>query len=465
VLPVAIAVLLVVASALCGAAPGDAAGGVARADGAHVDVVAFDREVTSASATFVKGAIDTAEQDGATTLVITIDTPGGEVQAMDDIVEKELASTVPIVTYVYPPGGHAASAGAAIALAAPIAAMAPDTRIGASSPVDSSGQDLPSTLDTKIKNDLITLMSGEQTTFHRNPDTATQMVQSAAAFSATDAVANHTVDLAATSLPDLLQQIDGRTVTLANGTSATLHTSGLPQMPIKPTLINQAQDVLLDPNVLFLLFMVAAACIYLELSHPGAIVPGTIGGIALLLFLLAAGSLQPNWAGLALMLLAIVLLAIDVRAPTHGVLTVGALISLIVGALIFFDTGSSHPAPGYSAPTLNPVVLGVVVALMAGLSALVIRAVVRSQRWPVKTGREGLIGENARVIEALAPEGRVRVLGESWQARLSEPFARAGQRVEAGSEVRVVQVDRLTLVVEPIFALGDVGEGAMSWTP
>ncbi len=433
----------------------------ARADGAHVDVVTFDREVNPPAATFVSNAIDTAEHDGATALVITIDTPGGDIGSMNTIAEKILNASVPVVSYVYPPGAHAASAGAVIALAAPIVAMAPGTRIGASSPVDSSGNNLQSTLDTKIKEDTSALMRREQTAFGRtrNADTAVQMVMNAKSYDDATAVTDQTVDLQANSMDSLLAQIDGRQVMLANGMSVTLHTQGLPQQKLEPTLANQVEVLLFDPNVLFLIFILAAVCIYLEISHPGAIVPGTIGAIALLLFLFTAGALQPNWAGLALMLLAIVLLAIDVRTPTHGVLTAGALISLALGALIFFDTGTNRAAP----PLSPAVLLGVVVAL-ALVSAGVIRFAIQAQRFPVKTGREGLLGERAKVIEPLSPNGRVRILGENWAAQLAEPFAHAGKVVEAGSEVRVVKVEGLTLIVEPLFALDQVGEGMLTWT-
>jgi membrane-bound serine protease (ClpP class) len=433
----------------------------ARADGAHVDVVTFDRAVDPPAAHFLTDAIDTAQHDGATALVIQIDTPGGDIGSMNTIAEKILNASVPVVSYVAPSGAHAASAGAVIALAAPLVAMAPGTRIGASSPVDGSGNNLQTTLDTKIKEDTSALMRREQTGFNRNrnADTAVQMVMNAKSYDDAQAVADHTVDMQASSMDDLLTNLDGRQVTLANHTSATLRTAGLPQRQLEPTFANQVQAVLFDPNVLFLIFILAAVCIYLELSHPGAILPGTIGAIALLLFLFTAGALQPNWAGLALMLLAIVLLAIDVRAPTHGILTAGALISLVLGALIFFDTGTNR-----AAPTLNPFVLVGVVAAVAVLSAAILRAAIRAQRFPVKTGREGLIGERAKVVDALSPDGRVRILGENWAARLAEPFAHSGEAVEAGTEVRVVRVDGLTLVVEPIFALGEVTEGAVQWT-
>lgn len=432
------------------------AGGHARAAAPHVDVVKFDQEVGPASAHFLTETIAGAQHDGATALVIEIDTPGGDLESMKQIVQSELASATPIVSYVVPAGGRAASAGAFIALAAPVAAMAPGTRIGAASPVDSSGGNIPSTLDTKIKNDLTAQLRSIQSAYGRNVDDAVKMVTDASSFNDDEALANHLVDLRANSIDDLLTAVDGRNVRLINSKSVQARTAGLPQDEIQPTLADQAQALLADPNVLFLLFIVAAVCIYLELAHPGAIVPGTIGGIALVLFLLSAGSIQPNWAGLALMLLAVVLLAIDVRAPTHGVLTIGALISLAAGALIFFDTGANR-----TAPTLNPWVLGAVLVGVGLISLVVIRYAIRAQRGPVKTGREGLVGATARVTVTLSPEGRVRLLGEDWAARLASP---ASSAVEVGQEVRVARVDGLTLIVEPTPTTGNTVEGALTWT-
>ncbi len=284
---------------------------------------------------------------------------------MNADVKKELASSVPILAWVGPQGAQAASAGTFLALASPIVAMAPNTRIGVASPVTGSGDNLPSTLDSKVKHDLTSLITSLQNTYHRNVAPAEAAVNDAESYNDDEALANGMVNLQAASVDDLLAQVDGRDVTLSDGQTITLHTAGAAQMEIEPTLANRVQGFLADPTVLFLLFILAAACIYIELAHPGAIVPGVIGALALILFLFSAGSIQPNWAGLALMLLAIVLLAIDVRAPTHGFLTVGALVSLVIGALIFFDTGSNHEGPG-----LNPWAL---VGAVAALGAISVR--------------------------------------------------------------------------------------------
>jgi membrane-bound serine protease (ClpP class) len=413
----------------------------ARAAGPHVDIVTFNSDVDAASTHYLTGAIDAAQRDGASALVLELDTPGGDLDSMNADVEKEIVASVPIIAYVGPQGAHAASAGTFLALAAPIVAMAPNTRIGAASPVTGSGDNLPSTLDTKVKQDLSALIRRLQTTYHRQTAPAEAAVNEAKSFNDDEALANGMVDLQAASLDDLLAKVDGHDVTLANGQTVTLQTSGAPQTQIEPTVADRIQGFLADPTVLFLLFILAAACLYIELSHPGAIVPGVIGALALILFLFSAGAIQPNWAGLVLMLLAIVLLAIDVRAPTHGFLTVGALVSLVIGALIFFDTGANYQGPG-----LNLWALVGAVAALSIISLTILTFAIRAQRRPVTTGVEGLIGQTATVIVALAPAGRVRLRGENWAARLSSGEGSA----RLGDVVRITGIDGMTLIVEEV---------------
>ena len=430
--------LFFVAVLLMGSAP------LARADGRHIDTIVFNRDVDPASARLLEDAIGRAEGDGAALLVIEMDTPGGDIESAKAVTQAELASTVPVVVYVSPSGGRAGSAGTYIALAAPFIAMAPDTRIGAASPIDGSGQNLPSTLDTKIKNDLSAFARGVQTTYHRNVPLAVATITEAASYTDQEALDGQLINLRAASLDDLLAALDGTSTTLANGTSVTLALAHASLQRLEPTFANQAESVFLDPNVLFLLFVVSAICIYLELAHPGALVPGVVGVLTLLLFLFGSQALAPNYTGLALMLLAVVLLALDVRAPTHGVLTVGGLLSLVIGALIFFDSGTARGASGVS-----PIVLGGVVVGVALVSLTVVRIAIAAQRSPVTTGSEGLIGQHATVIEALSPDGRVRVLGENWAARLDEPAATLGPSVDQGEPVLVRRVEGLRLIVEP----------------
>jgi membrane-bound serine protease (ClpP class) len=414
-----------------------------RAATAHVDTVRFDTDVDPAAARFIGGAIDRAQSDGATALVVEIDTFGGDLASMQTIREKELGSAVPIIVYVAPSGAHADSAGALLSLAAPVVAMAPGTRIGSASPVSSTGQDLSDTERAKVTNALTAQVRSDQSLYGRNVDAAVAMITTASAYDASEAVAQNIVTLQADTLDQLLSQVDGTSVHLANGSTATLHTSGLPVQSLDPTSSDQFFAVLLDPTVLYILFIVAAICIYLELAHPGAIVPGTVGAIALLLFLFGAGSLNPNWAGLALMVLAIVLLAVDVRAPTHGVLTTGALICLVVGSLIFFNTGPTDQS-------VNPWLIYGTAAGVGLIALIVIRYAIHLRNAKVDTGGDRLVGQTAVVISTLAPGGRVRILGEDWSATLvAGRGAPAGValRAEVGATVRIVAVRGLTLEV------------------
>jgi membrane-bound serine protease (ClpP class) len=418
-----------------------------RADAPHVDTVLFASDVDPAAVQRIGGAIDRSQSDGASALVIEIDTFGGDLASMQTIREKELSSKIPIIVYVSPSGAHADSAGALLAIAAPIVAMAPGTRIGSASPVSASGQDLSSTEREKVTNALTAQVRSDQTMFDRNVDQSLAMVTDASAYDASEAVADHIVNLQADTLTSLLDQINGESVRLADGSSVVLTVAGLPVRSLDPSLREQVLALLVDPTVLFVLFIIAAVCIYLELSHPGAIVPGTVGGIALILFLLGAGSLNPNWAGLSLMLLAIVLLAVDVRAPTHGVLTVGALISLVAGSLIFFNSGPADQS-------ISPWLVYGVSAGVGVISLVVLRYALHARQGKVDTGGERLVGQVATVAVPLAPDGRVRVLGEDWAASLASgaggaPGA-AVPAVQAGSQVRIVAIEGLRLLVEPI---------------
>jgi membrane-bound serine protease (ClpP class) len=417
----------------------------ARAASTHVDVMVLNTDIGPASQRFLTNTITTAEGDGAAALVIEIDTPGGDLTAMKAMTEAELNSTVPVISYVSPTGGFAASAGAFVALAAHVAAMAPTTRIGASSPVDSTGADIGSTLKAKLEHDLVAQITGIQKRYgRRGVDQAAKMVTDAASYDDVTAENQGIVDLGATSLSDLLTKVDGRSVTLNSGRTVTLQTAGISVQMIEPTFFDSLYSFLLDPNVVFLLFIVAMIGIYLEISHPGAILPGTAGAIALVLFLIAIGSLALNWAGLALMVLAFVLLVLDVRLPTHGVLTVGAMISLIFGALLFFNSGGP-----YSGPQVNPLVVYIMAGVMGLISFTLIALIVRAQRRPVSTGVEGMIGAKAIALTPLLPEGRVRYGGEDWAAVLDDPAA----SVDANSEVQVVSVKGLRLHVRPVRTL------------
>ncbi|WP_376795993.1 nodulation protein NfeD [Thermogemmatispora sp.] len=422
----------------------------------HVDVANLNSDINPGTARFLQQAIATAASDGAEALVIVIDTPGGDLDSMKQITQAELASAVPIITYVYPPGARAASAGAFVALSAPIAAMAPTTRIGAASPVSSTGSNLDSTLLKKIENDLVAQITGTQNRYGRNAALAARMVTDAASYDDQTALREHIVDLGARSLSELLQRVDGRSVVLSSGHSLVLHTAGAALTTLTPGLFEALYSFLLDPNVVFLLFIVALIGIYLEISHPGAIVPGVVGGIALLLFLLGAGSLSPNWTGLLLMGLALVLLVLDVRLPSHGVLTVGAVISLVVGSLLFFNSNQAEHGPG-----VNPWIVYLMAAVVGLLSLALVSIVVRAQRQRRPSGTEGMIGARAITLTPLTPSGRVNYCGENWAASLVEPYT----ALDEGCEVIIVAIEGLRLYVRPDQSSGGGADGTPTVPP
>src|SRR6266704_298886 len=414
---------------------------VAASSSPHVDVMTLNTDIGPASLHSLTNAIATAESDGAQALVIQVDSPGGDIASMKSMVEAELNSTVPIISYVSPTGAYAASAAAFVTLAAPIAAMAPTTRIGASSPISSTGSNLDSTLQAKLEQDLTAQMRGIQTRYNRSGvDFAVKMVTNAASYDDTEAVNDGIVDLEATSLNNLLNQVDGRQVELNSG-PVTLHTNGVSVQTIEPSLFDSLYGFLLDPNVVFLLFIIAMIGIYLEISHPGAILPGTAGGIALLLFLFAVGSLAPKWAGLALMVLAFVLLVLDLRLPTHGVLTVGAVLSLIFGALLFFNSGGP-----YNGPQVNPLVVYSMSGVIGLIGLTLVTFIVRARRRAVPSGVATMIGAKAIAMTPLLPEGRVNYEGEDWAAILVPPTP----SLDAGSEIQIVSVEGLRLHVRPL---------------
>lgn len=434
--------------------------GRAAASAAHVDVLTLADDISPSSLRILDNAIDTAQSDGARVLIIQLDTPGGDLDSMKAMTQKELAATVPIVVYVSPQGGRAASAGLFVTLAANIAAMAPNTRIGASSPVDSSGNPIPEPLNSKIKNDLVAQVD-DLCNHHLNPSgcrsLAEKAITNAQAYPVETAVQQGLVDLEANTLSDLLNNaapagIDGWQVTLGSGQTVTLHTAGVDQQTLQPGFVDSVLGFLLDPNVAFILLILAGIGIYLEISHPGAIVPGTVGAIALVLFLLTAGSLSVNVAGVLLVVVGFILLIIDVRLPSHGVLTVGALIALVLGSLLVFnETGN------IGAPTLSPWVLAVMLAIVAAIAGVVLWGVIRSRRLPVTTGMEGLIGKVATVTVSLAPAGRVKLAGEDWAAR---NLAAPDVPIEVGQKVRVVEIKGLTLYVAPVETPAQISEGA-----
>ncbi len=411
------------------------------AAGPEVLVLTIDGAITPATQEYLHRGIQAAEQTGAELVILQLNTPGGGLDPMQKMAEDIRASSVPVVVYVSPNGAWAASAGTVITLAGHAAAMAPQTAIGAASPVGSQGADLPTTEQTKVKEAMKALVRSY--TERRGAEAtalAESTIESAIAVSATEALNAHLVDFIATDINDLLHQLDGYTVQMADG-PRTLHTAGAMPQNLEMSLIESMLQLLVDPNFVFILLSIGAQAILIELSSPGGWVAGFIGVVCLALAAYGLGVLPVNWFGLAFMVIAFVLFIVDIKAATHGGLTVAGIGSFIVGALVLFN---SPGTPQFQRVSL-PLVIGV--AAIIGISfAIIVGFALQAQKRPVITGQEGMRGQTGIARTDINPTGQVQAGAELWTAELAE-----GQsKIRAGEKVEVVKVEGLKLKVKKI---------------
>ena len=414
---------------------------VASAAPAPVATIEIEGVISPVTLRLVGIAIDRAQAERAQALVIQLDTPGGLERSMRAIVQRMMNAEVPVVVYVAPTGARAASAGVFITMAAHVAAMAPATNIGAASPV-ALGGGADKTMMKKAENDAAAFIRTVALERGRNADWAEKAVRDAVAITERDALKLKVIDLVADSVPDLLEKVDGRTIKLSKG-PVTLATKGAPVRPIEIGFRDRFLNIITDPNVAYVLMMLGMLGLFFELSNPGVVLPGVIGGISLILAFFAFQSLPINYAGLLLILFGIVLLIAEIKIVSHGVLAIGGVVSMALGSLMLFDA----PEVGFRVSWL---VIGPTVAATAGLFLFVVAAGVRALGRPPSTGAEGLVGRTATVRERLGPEGQVMVSGEIWRA-IAE-----GEPLEPGAQVRIVGVDGLTLRVAKAEAKGGV---------
>lgn len=409
--------------------------GAGAQDARHVDVLEIEGPVTPIMISYIERGIRTAEDDGAEALIIKLDTPGGQTDLMNDIVSALLQARVPTVVYVYPAGAYAASAGTLITLGAHVAAMAPGTTIGAASPVGSQGEDLGETMEAKVKEDL---KAQARVLAARRGDEAVAWAESAVeeakAATADEALALGVIDFVASNLADLLAQMDGFQVTV-NGEEITLRSAGASIRELPMSFAEQFLHIITNPTIAFILLTLGLNAILYELSSPGGYVGGIVGVICLLLAFYALGVLPVNYAGLILIALAFVLFVVDIKAPTHGALTVGGVVALVAGALILFNS------PLYR---ISIVAVLSVALVTAGFFAFAVAKVVQAQRKPPVTGREGLVGLTAQARTALDPEGKVFVKGELWDA------VAEGGPIAPGERVEIVAVEGFCLRVKQV---------------
>ena len=403
--------------------------------GRVIDVLTLEGAIQPITAEIFRKAIDHAEKDGREALIVRLDTPGGLDSSMRDIIKRILISEVPVVVYVAPPGARAASAGTFIAYAAHVSAMSPGTSIGAATPVQMGGGDIQKDLGNKVKNDAVSYIRSLATQRGRNADWAEKAVREGGSLPEAEALKLKVVDLVARDLPGLLAALDGRTV-LVNGAPRTLHTKGATTNEFKPSWRQMLLSRIVDPNIAYILFILGFYGLLFELSNPGAVLPGIVGGICLLLAFLAFQALPVNLTGVFLIMFAMVLFLVDIKAQSHGLLTMGGVVSLVLGSLILLGGGTG-------VARISLVVVGTVVAVTVLFFAFVVGAGWRAQRRKAVTGWEGLIGERGEAVTALEPHGKVFVHGEYWNAESSE----SGGAIGKGAPIIVERVDGMPLRV------------------
>lgn len=413
------------------------------AAGERVDVLVVRGAITPTVAGYLERGIDRAERDASTAVVIQLDTPGGLDDSTRKIMQRIIASRVPVVVYVYPSGGRAASAGLFITQASHVAAMAPDTNIGSAHPVQLGGGGAVApdkTMSEKIENDAVAILRSVAQTRGRNVDWVERAVRQSINVPAREALEEKVIDLIAPDYPALLAALDGRSVTVGGGQTVTLKTAGAELRTIEMTWPEQIIQTISDPNIAYLLLTLGFYGLIYELANPGTWLPGTIGVTAIVVALYALGTLPVNWAGVALIALAFALFLADLLvAGSHGGLTAAGIATFALGSLFLFSGDGSDLR-------LSPWVLVGVIGSTTGLFAVVLRAVYRSVRYRPVIGRDAMLGRVATARGRLSPTGSVEVEGEIWRARLADRTAGA---VEPGASVRVVGIDGLTLTVAP----------------
>ncbi|MDH4010044.1 MAG: nodulation protein NfeD [Desulfobacterales bacterium] len=388
--------------------------------------------ISPGTAEFIKNSIEKAEAEEAACIIIELDTPGGLAESMRLIIQDILGSQVPVVVYVSPAGARAASAGVMITMAADIAAMAPSTNIGAAHPVGAGGKDISGKMSEKVINDMVAHAQSVAEERGRNKEWVEQAIRESVSVTETEALKENIIDLIAKDTDDLIQQLKGRKI---KG-KGVITLDKAEKVIIKPSLRTKILKTISNPNIAYILLMIGFAGLYFELSHPGAIFPGVIGGIALVLAFFALQTLPVNYAGILLIILAIIFFIMEMKISSYGLLSVAGIVSLLLGSLMMFkDTG---PDMRLSLKVLLPTII-----LISGFFVFVAGLVFRAQMAKPRTGTKGLVGEIGMVKKALTPEGKVFVHGELWNAK-------AEKAIDEGAKVRVVNVVNLILEVEPL---------------
>jgi membrane-bound serine protease (ClpP class) len=391
----------------------------------HIKVLRIEESINPGF--LARGAKQAVEED-AVLLVVELDTPGGLVTSMRTMIKTIMNTPIPVVVFVSPSGAQAASAGVFVVMAADIAAMAPGTNIGAAHPVVAGGKDMDETMNTKVVNDLVAFIG-------RNAEWAEEAVRKSVSITAEEALKLKVIDLVARDVDELLLKLEGWSIQTKEG-EKKLALKGLPAEKVEENLRDKILKTISNPNIAYLLMLIGMAGLYFELSHPGVIFPGVIGGISLILAFYAFQTLSVNYAGVLLIILGAILFLLEIKVTSYGMLSVGGVICLTLGSVMLFNTGT--PGLRISWSVLIPAVL-----VISGFFMTVAFLAVRAHMARPRTGYQGLIGEIAVAKEPLAPEGKVFVHGELWNATSEDV-------VPVGSKVEVIEVENLWLKVRKI---------------
>jgi membrane-bound serine protease (ClpP class) len=398
---------------------------------AHVDWIRVDGAINPVTLKYITNALDRAESNDAECLVIEMDTPGGLLQSTMDIDKRMLSAKVPVVVYIYPSGGRAASAGVFISYAAHIIAMAPSTNIGAAHPVSMMGKDTSKVMMEKVTNDAVAHIHGLAEKHGHNPDWAEESIRESVSITEKEALEKGVINLIADDPVDLIEKLDGMTVRI-DDEEVTLETRHSEIREHEMDWRYQILNKIADPNIAYILLLLAALGIYFEFSNPGLILPGVIGAICAILFLFASQVLSISAAGLVLIILGIIFFIIEIFTPTFGILTAGGVLAFIFGSLMLFKA----PAVRVSLSVLIPSLILFLFLVVGGL-ALAIRTRITKPT----TGQQGLIGETGVALDSLNPDGQVSVHGEVWRAESDD-------KIRKGEKVRVVGIEGLNLRVK-----------------
>jgi len=389
--------------------------------------------ITPPMAEFILANIEEASREGRAGLIILLDTPGGLDLAMRDIAKGILNAPLPVIVFVYPAGARAASAGVIVTVAAHVAAMAPGTNIGAAHPVAIGFGGGDKTMMEKVENDAAAYVRGIARQRGRSEEWVERAVRKSESVTAEEALKKGVIDLVAADVPELLRGIDGREVKVG-GKTVVIKTQGAVVTEKKMGTRQRVLTAISDPNVAYILFLLGLAGLYFEFSHPGVILPGVVGAISLILAFFAMQTLPINYAGILLIVLGVILFIAEMKVVSHGILTVGGIISLVVGSLMLFE--SPDPALRVSLDVMIPSLV-IITLFFVAVIVLVVRAQLRRKR----TGREGMMDAEGVAVTDVDPVGKVLVKGEYWQATSVRP-------IKAGMPVRVISVDGLRLQVE-----------------